>query len=218
MSLHRVRGVLNVTIDNVPGALARGEAVYGGLSGDTVTYGSPSPALPAFKTLLDNATAAQVTARKRTAGAAATRDVEVGFLIQGMKSELFYVQSLADLATTPERAVALFTNAGMLVAGYTPRAKPLLELTAGAQPGTVQCEVNVGLLVGVGVPRPRRYRCFNWGYTLDGSKSFIGAPTTPVGRTLLSGLPSQTVVGVRVSLSTSASTGAWSQVVNILVH
>ena len=218
MSLHRVRGVLNVTITKVPEVLTRAEAMVLGIGGDPVTYAGATPAIAAFKALFDTATAAQAAAKKRTIGAAATRDVDVRLLYQGMKSELFFVQGLADQATSPESAVALFTNAGIPVAGYTAPSKPLLGLTAGDLPGSVQCEVNVGLLVGVGALKPHAYRCFGWEYTLDGSKTFVIAPSTPVGRTILFGLPSQTVVGVRVSLSTSKGAGPWSAVVPILVH
>jgi len=218
MNVHRVRGVLGIRIDKVPGVITRAEAMLSGMGSDPATYAAPVPPLPAFKILIDNTTETQVAARKRTVGAAATSTVACGLLIEGMKSELFYLHTLANLAPTPAHAVALFQNAGVLVAGYTAPTKELLALTLGVQPGTVHCEANVGLLVGVGAPKPHQNRFFNWSYTLDGSKTFVNALSTSVARTTLVNLPSLTLVGVRVSLTNAAGPGPWSQVVTILVH
>ena len=44
---------------------------------DKGTYNAPVPALPVFKDLIDNATAAQAAVKQRTIGAAATREVAV---------------------------------------------------------------------------------------------------------------------------------------------
>jgi len=217
MSLGRARGVLGIKPDRVPGVLERAELMLGMMGADPGTYSAPSPTLPAFKILIDNVSDAQAAARRLTIGAAATRDVQCGLLIQGMKSELFYVQSLASAAISYEHSVALILNAGILIAGYTGYDKPFLKLTPGVASGSVHCEANVGILVREAAVGRYQNRFFNWEVTLDGSRSFIAATPTSVGRTTLHGLPPRTVVGVRVCLSSAAGAGPWSQVVTTLV-
>jgi hypothetical protein len=95
--------------------------------------------------------------------------------------------------------------------------KPLLALTLGTQPGVVSCNANVGLLVGAGTLEPYQKRFLSWEYTLDG-KTYLSAGSTPGCKTVITGLPLLTVVGVRVCLTNMHETGAWSQVVTITTH
>ena len=80
-------------------------------------------------------------------------------------------------------------------------------LVNGPQPGTVLCDANVSLLLATAGFTAHRFRCIHWAYSVDGGKSFVSAPSTPNGKTTLAGLPSLTIVGVKVSLSTSKGTG-----------
>jgi hypothetical protein len=152
---------------------------------------------------------------KARTGTTAARDVHRDLLWDAMHTERAYVQSL--VTTDTGRGVLLIQNAGLVVATINPHQKALLTLAQGSQPGTIDCEANVGLLVGVGTLKPNQYRFFNWQYTLDG-KTFVSMPSTAGCRTTLTGLTPLTTVGVRVSLTNMQETGAWSQVVSILVH
>ncbi len=58
---------------------------------------------------------------------------------------------------------------------------------------------------------------FNWQSTLDG-KTFTSQPSTPISRTSIANLPPLTEVGFRVCITDSKGTGAWSQVVTVLVR
>jgi len=127
-----------------------------------------------------------------------------------------YIQTLAD--TSPLKAVALIQNGGLVVASVPSHAKAVLTLALGKASGSVACEANVGLLIGVGAKKPTQMRYFNWAYTLDGGKTFVPALPTPTGQTTLLGLTPLTLVGVRVNLVNSEGPGAWSQIVTILVR
>jgi hypothetical protein len=96
--------------------------------------------------------------------------------------------------------------------------KLLLVLRNGAEKGTVVCDANVGLLVGAGAKHPYAARFFGWEYTLDGGETFVTAPITAHGKTVLTGLPPLTVVGVRVNITILGVTSAWSDVATILVR
>jgi hypothetical protein len=82
----------------------------------------------------------------------------------------------------------------------------------------VVCDANVGLLVGAGAKHPYAARFYGWQYTVDGGKTFVTAPTTGTGKTLLTGLPPLIEIGVRVNVTISGATGDWSDVATIVLH
>jgi hypothetical protein len=217
MTIARVRAVLGIDKYKIGGVLTRAWAMYNGMDADKVTYAAASPDLPGFLVLIQSLTSAHQLVTARTRGAAAARDVQRDLLITGMESERMYVQTLADASGSPSRGVSLIQNAGLLVAASPAHTRALLTLRLGKQPGTVICDANAGLLVGVGTPHPMQRRFFNWAYTLDGT-TFASAGSTSRCKTTLQNLPLLTVVGVRVSLTNGTGPGPWSQVVTILVH
>jgi hypothetical protein len=214
--MRRVRAVLGINKHNIPAVLTRAQAMHNGLDADKVTYAGANPALPTFLTYIVNLTTAQQAVVTRVKGAAAARDVQRDILFTAMDTERIFVQGLAD--ASPGHALALIQNAGLLVAQVTAHSKPILKLALGKQPGSVDCDANVGLLIGAGTAKPRQSKFFNWSYTLDGGKSFLTAPSTPTGKTTLFNLPLLTQVGVRINLNNMSGPGEWSQVVYILVH
>jgi len=216
MALGRLRAIFGTAKRDIPGVIARSTAMHAGLAAHAADYPSPNPGLAAFLTLIQNLTTAQQDVPSRTIGAAAARDVQRDLLWTGMEIQRIYVQSLAD--ASPSRAVSLIQNAGLVVAAFSGFSKPLLGLSLGVQPGTVNCIANVSLLVGTGTIRPHQQRLLMWEYTLDGGKTFVSMPPTPGCKTVITGVPLMTIVGVRVSLTNMVGPGAWSQVVTIPVH
>jgi hypothetical protein len=105
-----------------------------------------------------------------------------------------------------------------VVAGSTAYDKPLLTLRLTRQPGTITCDANVGLLVRAAGKKRSQNRFFNWELTLNGGETFASLPTTTIGKTTIPNLPLLTLAGVRVSVTTSSGTGAWSPVQTILIH
>jgi hypothetical protein len=212
----RARGILGVDKDDFVGVENRATAMHNGMAADTVTYTAPNPPLPAFLILIDNLGTSQQATFLRTTGAAAARDVARDLLWTAMQTELAYINSVA--AAFPSRAVSIIQNAGCVVADVNPHTKAIIELSLLQPPGTVLCDANVGMLEATAVRKASANRFFNWGYTLDGGKTFLTAPSTPNGKTTISNLPLLTQVGFRVNLNTSAGPGEWSQVMYILVH
>ena len=217
MNTRRIRAVFGFDRHQYVKMLACAHRMHDGMAGDTATYTAPNPALPAFLTLIQNAEVAQLAVRSRTVGAAATRDAQCALLFTGMESELSFIQGLAD--ASPGRGIAIIQNVGLRVRGFRNHPKAPLTLRNGALSGTVVCDANVGLLVAAAGPlKPHQQRFFNWEYTLDGGKTFQTAPSTPKGKTMISGLTPLTTVGVRVSMTNGVGQGDWSQVVTILVR
>src|SRR5580700_11789522 len=100
MNVRRFRPTLGVLKTDTEAVLSRAQAIHDGMAADAVTYASPSPALPAFQTLILNTSTAQQLVKTRVVGAAATRDVERGSLFTGMETQCMYVQTLVDLYPT----------------------------------------------------------------------------------------------------------------------
>ena len=216
MRILRIRAILGIDTLMITQVLMRSQAMYNGLNGDKTTYANPTIPLNTFEQQIQDVSAADQAVKQRTIGARATRDVHRGVLLGSMVSEMSFVQAIAD--TTPGRAVQIIENAGLVVAKSTVRpAKGLLTLKNGAASGSVECEVNVGLLIGAGALHPHEHRFFNWSFTTDG-KTFTNALSTTRPRTLLTGFAPLTLLGVRVSLTTSAGPGEWSPIVSITVH
>src|ERR1700722_17081546 len=142
MNLARYRAVFGVDLKKFTAVVDCATAMYSGMGSDTTTYAAPNPPLPAFKSLITNATTAQGAVKLRTVGAAATRDVQLRLLLGGMESERLYIQSLAD--GTPSRAVQIIQNGGLVVAAPSVHTKLLLMLRNGPQSGSVACDANVG--------------------------------------------------------------------------
>ena len=217
MNTRRIRAVFGFGRHRYAKMFSCAHKMHDGMAGDTATYAAPIPSLPAFLTLIQNAEIAQQAVRSRTVGAAATRDAECALLFTGMESERTFIQGLADASSG--RGIAIIQNAGLSVSGFPNNPKPLLTLRNGKQSGSVVCEANVGLLVAAAGPlKPHQQRFFNWESTVDGSKTFQAAPSTPKGKTTISGFTPLTMVGVRVSMTNGTGQGDWSQVVTILVR
>jgi hypothetical protein len=216
MSRELLLASLGANKKNVPDVITRAEAMSTGFGEHASDYPALNPGLSAFQGLLANLVASQKLVPNRTLGNAKARDVQRDLLWTAMKSECAYVQSLVESA--PTRGLSLIQNAGLVVVTRTLFTKPILALRLGAQPGTVLCNANLGLLKGVLTTKRNQQCCLNWQYTLDGGKSFVSAGSTPGSRTVLTGLPSLTVVGVRVCLNNLHGLGAWTDVVTIVVH
>ena len=214
-NMRMYRAICDCDRDEIPAVQIRAEAMYNGLGSDKVTYAAPSPALPAFLTLIQNLASSQQTALARGKGSAAVRNAARDLLWSGMQSERAYVQGLADVSTSP---ITVIQNAGLVVATVTPRVKSFLVLTLGKQSGTVLCDANVGMLVGTETKKPSQSRFFNWQYTTTNGASYITLPSTPTGKTTIANLTPLTIVGVRVSLTNSTGPGPWSEVATIVVH
>jgi hypothetical protein len=208
---YRARIVLKVKRDNTASVLERSHAIRNGMAADPQRYLAPVPSIFDLDGQITKVDHAQQLAATRVVGSAAARNVERAVLVAMLEMERGYVQTLCD--ASPDKAVAIAQGAGMFVAGVGIRENPLLAAVPGAAPGSVILDANATALVGKG----HRRVFFNWQWTTDGGQSFHGAPPTPIGKTTLEGLPTLTMVGFRVSATTTSGPGEWSPVVSILV-
>jgi hypothetical protein len=215
MAVGRLRGIFG-EIQKVILMTDRATAMADGMAGDTTTYASPPVAITQLRTYVTSVLTAHAAVKTRVVGAVATRQVAMDTLRGAMETERGYLQGLADANVS--RAREILVNGGLLIAGTAVHTKLLIELRKGPVSGSIVCDANVKMLIAMAAPKhPHASRSFGWQLTLDGSKTFQGAPTTSDHKTLLSGLPVMTVVGVRVNITIDGITTLWSDVATILV-
>jgi hypothetical protein len=210
-----VRGVLKVRRRNAPQVLGRAKLMEKGL-GDHASdlFTDPNPPLPVFSNQIVITDKAQVAATHGGKGMAAARDVQLGILIGMMTSELVVIQAVADSGSR-DQAVATLLAGGVEVADVPLHDKPVLAVTDGPTPGSVNLEANASVLLGDYLYRKH---FFNWSYTIDGT-NFIAMPSTSEARTRLAGLTPLTTVGFRVCVTKGNGVmDPWSQVVEHLVR
>jgi hypothetical protein len=211
-AVYRARVVLKVDRKRTASVVKKANAVNTGMAKDTTRFAVPVPPLAVLAAQITTLATAEQLAVARVRGAAATRSVARETLLRMLETERSYVQALCD--GTPAEAAAIAESAGMAIAAHPTRHKPVLEVTPGAQPGTADLDANVAALAG----RDAKRRCFNWQWTADGGKTFNSAPSTPHGKTTITGLPSLTMIGFRASATGVKGAGEWSQIVTVLIH
>ena len=214
-TMHRARAVLKIKKKVPVSVTDKAKAMDLGIAAHPAVFTVVNPALSVVAAQTAVVDKANVVAGTHAKGAAAARNVQLAILVGMLETQTNTVQGLADQAATWEQAVSIIELAALTVARVGKRAKPILAITQGPQPGSVVLDANATALAGPG----KKKSFFNWGYTLDGGKTFIPLPSTPKARTTLANLTPLTTVGFRVSITKSNGiAGDWSQVVAFLVH
>jgi hypothetical protein len=156
----------------------------------------------------------QQQARRRIPGAAAQRNTALDTVDVSIQALVKYVQGL--VTASPEQAETLAQAAGMKLAAVPNRSKPVLAAKQkDGQSGVVYLVANVSALIGNGKKRGQSF--LSWQFSLDG-KVWTSVPSTPYGKTTITGLTALTTYLFRVSFTDKNGEGAWSQALSFLVH
>jgi hypothetical protein len=174
-------------------------------------YPSPPVPLSKYKDQIDEVAAWDASTKKKNPGAKTQRTAAIDTAIGMTELLVKYVQSLADLAT-PQQAAVIIESAGMKVAGTSSYVRPIIKVKQ-LQSGSVQLKA-----AAMQLDKSRRSKTYGWSYSLDGGKTWVTVATTPVAKTIISGLPAQTTVAFRVMVTTTLGAGEWSQTITAFVH
>jgi hypothetical protein len=213
-TMQRARAILNVRKKNPDGVTNKAEDMCTGIENHPGLFANPAVATSAIRAQVKVVNDAKALARTKAHGTARARNVQVGILIGMMETELTYIQGCADKCSTPEEAASTIEAAGLTVARVGKHTKPILAVTKGPTPGSVNLDANATALGAGG----KKKTFFNWQSTVDG-KVFVSLPSTPKCRTSAAGFTPLNEVGFRVSVTNSDGiAGEWSQIVTFLIR
>ncbi|HEY6459239.1 MAG TPA: fibronectin type III domain-containing protein, partial [Polyangiaceae bacterium] len=116
-----------------------------------------------------------------------------------------YVQSVADGDAATSAAVIASAN----IAVRKTAVRPLrgFHVVQAAVSGAAKLVV----------PAAGHRASYDWEYSPDGGKTWVGAPSTLTASTSIAGLPAGTSVQFRYRALTKAGVGDWSQPTSLLV-
>jgi hypothetical protein len=208
----RTRVAIGFTRKNFPLLITRANAVQAAVAANAPEFPAVDPTPDAFLVQIQTLEAAQQRTTAKVPGASADRNAAADVVITSLETIRTYVQGLCDRA--PEKAPQLVAAAALKVVVSTPGHKPVIAAKLGVASGSVLLRANKQALVG----KTSAMCTFNWEYSLDGQKTWVAVPGTPVPATTLTGLPPLATVSFRVSVTMKKATGAYCQPVSIIVH
>ena len=161
-------------------------------------------------------------ATKTSKGAVPAREASADVVWATCKSLCAFTLQLCY--ENPEQASTIIAASGFKASEVGTRQKETLELSLTANPGEIRCEANASKLVGPGNRKAGR-RDYHWRHGVVSTPvpvapvpaAWINDESTPVARTLITGIPPLTYVAVQVAVKDSTGLGEWSQSVMILV-
>jgi hypothetical protein len=210
--IQRTRAVLKLQKRNAPHLVALAQAIHDGMIAAAAQFPSPTPTMATFESQIQDLATAEQATKTKARGTAAVRNAKAAILVTSLESLQTYVQGLCD--ASPEQAATLISAAAMQVAAKRSGHKPILAAKAGPVSGGAQLFANRTVLVGQTFKRV----LLNWQYSVDGGKTWVSAPSTPLASTEITGLPVMTTVSFRVSATVGKVVGDWSQAVAVLVR
>jgi hypothetical protein len=210
------RAAFGVKKQNVPGVLFRSQTMYDFITTNAAMFAAPTVTMAAFLALITALSLAQQVAKgTKATGSASLRNSKRNAVWTAMESLRAYVQGLADVLS-PDDATYLIESAGLAVAGISTHRKALLTPTLTTTPGVVRLVANRSLFVEPA--DARKNVSFNWQWSADGGATWNDARSTPHASTAIAALALMSTYSFRASVTIGNATGAWSQVVSLLVH
>jgi hypothetical protein len=191
--------------------IVRAHAVQAAFAANPALFASANPTPLALLAQIQTLAAAQQRTTAKWPGASAARNAAADVVMTSLDELRAYVQGLCN--ASPEQAPQLVAAAAMKAVVSTPAHKPVIAAVLGVASGSVLLRANKYTLAG----KTRAMCAFNWGYSLDGQKTWIAVRATPVPETTVVGLPALATVSFRVSVTTKGTTGAFCQPVSIVV-
>jgi hypothetical protein len=153
---------------------------------------------------------AEQAAQTKAKGTRSTRDKKRRDVIDGLKIEVSYCQTVVN-DHDPVEAEAIAKAAGFEIKAVGKHDKLPLDARPGKKQGSADLAAKAG--------KHTRSVVHEWQVTLDGGKTFQNADATPVAHTTIENLPVGTTVGFRHRRRDSRGPLAdWSQTVTLAIR
>ena len=222
-ALYMPRPAIGFKRDNMPKLIAGSELVQTRFATNTAELLDPPVSPAAFGTQITDSKAKHL-ATKTNKAAIPAREASADAVWATCKSLCGFTLQLCY--ADPERASMIIASSGFKEAGVGKREKEVLALLLTTNPGEIRCEANASKLTGP-AQRKAGKRGFHWrhgivstpvpGVVAPVPAAWTRDESTPVARTLVTGIAPLTYVAVQVAVEDSTGLGAWSQSVIILV-
>jgi hypothetical protein len=164
-STHRALASLHVKPSKTPALITYAQGIVKGMTGNPA-FPTPNPPLAEVSTAIGDLQTAETAALARTKGAVAVRNEKRTALMVLLQLLKAYVQVTAD--ANVENGPSIIESAGMAVRKVPVRAPRVFEARAGNVSGTVR-------LIAASAAHRASY---DWEYSTDGGKTWIGVPAT----------------------------------------
>jgi hypothetical protein len=202
-ALHPAIAILKLPA-KVPLLLQYGQGIVKGMTGNP-SFPNLAPMLAKVTAAIDALSVAETAAQARTKGAVLVRNAARVALVTLLKQLLANIQATADADV--ENSAAIIASAGVAVRKTAVRPPRAFQATVGPVTGSARLVV----------PAAGRRASYDWEFSTDGGKTWVGAPSTLAARTTITGLPASTMVQFRVRALTKSGEGDWSQATALLV-
>jgi hypothetical protein len=200
----RIIAVLKLPEKRVPLLLVCARDIVERMTGNS-WFPVPRPSLAVVRKAIDALDAAQTYRLTRTKGSAEVRDAKRVALLLLLEQLKTYVQRIAN--ANAEHAVSIIESAGMYVKNVRGPAPRVFTVKQGRVSGEVD----------VGVPKAGERAGYEFQYSLDGGKTWLGVPFTTKTTVTIPGLKPGSTVHVRYRTVVKGVTGEWSQAISIIV-
>jgi len=190
---------------NVPALITVASQVAKVMTGNP-NFPTPNPTPIALQKAIDDLMAAQTAAQTRAKGAVAFRNEKRQTLVTLLEETRTLVQSTAD--ANPENGPSIIESSGIAVRKAPTRVALGFHVKPGAISGTVK----------IVAPAAARRASYEWSYSTDGGKTWLGMPSTLQSKTTLSGLQPQATVQVRFRAVTKIGEGDWNAAISFVVQ
>ncbi len=168
-------------------------------------FPTPVPALAAPAAAVRDLPAAETLALTKAKGTAQARNDKRAVVVSLLQQLRGYVQAIAD--ATPENGATIIQSAAMAVRKVPVRAARVFAAKPGAVSGAVKLTATVAA----------RRASYEWQYSVDGGKTWVGTPASLQAKTTITGLPAGSTAMFRYKTVTKSGEGDWSQPIALLV-
>ena len=203
-AIHRPIATLKLP-KRVSAFITYAQSIVSAMTGNAA-FSTPTPPLATVTTAIDDLLTAETAALSRVKGAVAVRNEKRAALATLLEQVKSYVQITADASV--ENATSIIESAHIGVKKTALRKPRAFDAVAGAVSGSAK------LVAHSAGPRSS----YEWGYSLDGGKTWVAAPVTLQAKTTIAGLTPGAAVMFRYKPVTKKGEGDWSQSVSLIVR
>ena len=213
-TIHLIRLAIGLDRENMTSFIPGAKVIQGKLALNIAQF-SGLPVSPS--TLLNQITDVENAhlATKTSRGAIPVRRAKVEILWVSLSADCNFCEGICR--QNPEQGPTLAAASGFRLISPGSHPKDLIKVTLELGKGIAHLQANV---VQLPAPSGKKSiaRTYLWRHTLDGGKTIVNDDPTPIGRTIITGLPLGVEVDFGVAVKDSTGVTPWSIWIPAFIH